>query len=143
MSEGVPKGQSQRNSKRDVFDLISLFSSQYRQYISNSEYFVRNPVQATSSPVQSSSGNVTVKYKTEGQTLFEYFWLGMTLRPKGFRNLFYICSKSTHDWLMDGRVSYFDDIFYTFHDNRDEGLLKIRLQTPTKTIWGLFSSCIS
>ena len=37
---------------------------------------------------------------------------------------------------MAGRVSDFDDIFNTFDVNGDEVLLKIRLQTPTKTIMG-------
>ena len=47
-------------------------------HISNSKYLVRNPIQAA---LQS---NIRLKVKH----FFEYFWLGMTLRPKGSRNLF-------------------------------------------------------
>ena len=36
---------------------------------------------------------------------------------------------------MDGRVSYFDDIFILFfYDNGDGVLLNTRLKTPTKTV---------
>ena len=45
--------------------------------ISNSEYLVRNPVQAA---LQSNK-------RLKAKHFFEYFWLGMTLRPKGSRNL--------------------------------------------------------
>ena len=46
--------------------------------ISNSEYLIRNPVQAA---LQSNK-------RLKAKHFFEYFWLGMTLRPKGSRNLF-------------------------------------------------------
>ena len=45
---------------------------------SNSEYLVRNPVQAG---LQSNK-------RLNAKHFFEYFWLGMILRPKGSRNLF-------------------------------------------------------
>ena len=46
--------------------------------ISNSEYLVRNQVQAS---LQSNK-------RLKAKHFVEYFWLGMTLRPKGSRNLF-------------------------------------------------------
>ena len=53
----------------------------------NSEFLVRNPVQAA---LQSNK-------RLKAKHFFECFCLGMTLRPKGSRNLFQICSKSTRD----------------------------------------------
>ena len=47
--------------------------------ISNSEYLVRNPVQAA---LRSNKRQKAKKF------FFKYFWLGMTLRPEGSRNLF-------------------------------------------------------
>ena len=45
---------------------------------SNSEYLVRNPVQAA----------LYSNKRQKAIIFFEYFWLGMTLRPEGSRNLF-------------------------------------------------------
>ena len=45
---------------------------------SNSEYLVRNPVQAA----------LPSNKRQKAKHFFEYFWLGMTLRPEGSRNLF-------------------------------------------------------
>ena len=53
----------------------------------NCEYLVRNPVQAT----------LPSNKRLKAGHFLEYFWLGMTLQPKGSRNLLEICSKSTHD----------------------------------------------
>ena len=48
------------------------------RHISNSEYLVRNPVQAA----------LPSNKRQKAKHFFEYFWLGMTLRPEGSRNLF-------------------------------------------------------
>ena len=45
---------------------------------SNSEYLVRNPVQAA----------LPSNKRQKAKKKFKYFWLGMTLRPEGSRNLF-------------------------------------------------------
>ena len=45
---------------------------------SNSEYLVGNPVQAA----------LPSNKRQKAKHFFEYFWLGMSLRPKGCRNLF-------------------------------------------------------
>ena len=62
---------------------------------------------------------------------------------KGVQELFYICSKSTHEsWLTYAWKSFlFWWYFHTFHGDEvheygDEVLLKIMLQTTTKTILG-------
>ena len=46
--------------------------------ISNSEFLVSYPVQA----------ELLSKKNQKAKHLFEYFWLGITLRPEGSRNLF-------------------------------------------------------
>ena len=45
---------------------------------STSEYLVRNPVQSA----------LPSKKRQKAKTNLEYFWLGMTMRPEGSRNLF-------------------------------------------------------
>ena len=51
---------------------------QIQTYKSNSEYLVRNPVQ----------GALRSNKRQKAKYFFEYFWLRMTLRPEGSRNLF-------------------------------------------------------
>ena len=47
-------------------------------YISHSEYLVTNPVQSA----------LPSNKRQKAKFFFEYFWLGMTVRPEGSRNLF-------------------------------------------------------
>ena len=67
------KFQQSRNCNKKIYIFIFIYVC-----ISNSEYLVKNPVQAA---LQSHK-------RLKAKHFFEYFWLGMTLRPKGSRNLF-------------------------------------------------------
>ena len=78
----------------------------------------------------------TVWTKIKGQIFFEYIWLCMTLRPEGSRTLFQVSSKSTHDWLMDGRVSDVDDISYFSWKCRRSSAQDYALNTHTNCFVG-------
>ena len=107
-----------------LFSISELFIQGW-ECTSNSEYLVRNPVQAA---LQSNKS-------LKARHFFEYFWFGMTLRPKGSRNLFQICSKSTHDWLMD--------IFILFMKIEMKSFSRLGSKHQQKQFWRPFSSCIS
>ena len=55
---------------------LEYLAGNYSHYKSNPEYLVRNPVQA----VLQSNKRLKAKH------IFEYFWLSMTLRPKGVQD---------------------------------------------------------
>ena len=54
---------------------------------SHSEYLVTNPVQSV----------LLSNKRQRAKDFFEYFWLGMILRPEGSRNIFQVSSKSIYD----------------------------------------------
>ena len=66
----------------------------------------------------------------------------MTLRPKGTRNLLWISSKSTHDWLIDGRMPHFDDILILFMKMEMKSCSRLGFKHQQKQFLGPFSSYI-
>ena len=83
---------------------------------SNSEYLVWSPFQA-------------VWMANKRQKI--WFLLCRTLRPGASRNLFWVCSELTHAWLMDGRVSDFEDFFVLFMKYRRSHAQYWALNTTT------------
>ena len=62
---------------------------------------------------------------------------------RGSRNLFYASSKSTHDWLMDGRVSDILMIFPLFSWKCKKGSSsRLGSKNQNKIFWRVFSSCM-
>ena len=76
-------------------------------YLSLSMYLVRN--------IQHYSHIADRKKKRK--IIVKFVWPCRILIPGAFGNLFWISSKSTPDWLKDGRYSNFADIF--FHKNAE------------------------
>ena len=111
----------------DLLVADSLTDSQignWQSYKSNSEYLVRNPVQAA---LQS---NKILK----ANYFFLIFLAWHDPETQGVQELILDLFK-VHSWLTYGwRSVRFWWYFDTFHENGDEVVLKIRLQTPTKTI---------
>ena len=109
--------------------LHSQESFRYRS-ISNSEYLVRNPVTA----LQRIQRYSKIKYWRSN-----FFWIFLAWHEpetQGVQELILDFFK-VHSWLTYGCKSVrFWWYFHTFHENADEVLLKIRLQTTTKTIFG-------
>ena len=50
-------------------------------------------------------------------------WQDPDMRPKASRKLFNMCSKSTPDWLMDGRLSDYVDFFHSLKKIQRESCL--------------------
>ena len=74
--------------------------------------------------------------KTEGQTFFWIFLAWHAPETQGIQDVILDLLK-VHSWLTYWWKSVqFWWYFHSFHENWDEVLLKIRLQTPTKTIGG-------
>ena len=73
---------------------------------------------------------------------FIFFGLWTALRPWAFRNFFWICSKSTLGWLMDGKLlSYSDDILILFMKMQRESSSRLGSEHQHKLVWRVFYSC--
>ena len=114
-----------------------------RIWVSQGWFFVADTHKGSLIKIRTEQNRITVYIKLlETTEIVVICWPRILLITVAYRNLFQIHSKSVLDWLMDWRLSDFDDIFILFMKIPRESCSWLGSKYLHKLVWTVLSSCM-